>query len=328
MASFFPEIDPLWKNCFLFPLGFYILIRGAHLFIDGCASMAKKINVSQLVIGLTIVALGTSAPEFVINVVASLGGSPGLAFGNVIGSNIANVLLVLGVSAIILPLKIQKGTLKWEIPFSIFIIILLWILISDTAFGRGSQDMITRIDGLILILFFSVFIFYTFKISKHDVQEDVMIKDMTNIKIILYIVLGILGLSLGGKWIFDGAIFFARKFEISEVLIGITIVAIGTSLPELAASSIAAYKKNSDISVGNIVGSNIFNILWVLGASATIHPIKVGTGNDLNILMLFFSSLALFLFIILNKKTELNKVHGIIFIVTYFIYLLYLVISA
>ena len=259
---------------FLLIIGFIIIIKGADLLVDGASSIAKKLNVSDLVIGLTVVAFGTSAPELFVNVFASIQGNSEIAIGNILGSNIANILLILGVAAIIFPLSVQSTTVWKEIPFSLLAALILGVLVNDHLIDHKENSELTRGDGLVLIGFFIIFMYYIFSIAKKSENTTIGdLKQLSNFRSVSYILLGLTGLVLGGTWIVNGAIEIAGKFGVSEYLIGLTVVAVGTSLPELATSAVAAYKKNTDIAIGNVVGSNIFNIFWVLGISAVIKPL-------------------------------------------------------
>jgi len=310
----------------LFIIGFFILIKGADLLVDGSASIAKKFKISSIVIGLTIVAFGTSAPEFVVNIFASAQGNSEIAIGNILGSNIANILLILGVSAIIYPITAKKNTVLKEIPFSLLAIFVLGFIANDKIIDNGIVSSITRIDGLVLLSFFIIFLYYTFGITKseEDIVED-KIKELSNSKALFFIFLGFIGLVFGGKWIVDGAVKIAEIFNVSQSLIGLTIVAIGTSLPELATSAIAAYKKQSDIAIGNVVGSNIFNIFWILGASAIIRPLPFNLGSNVDIAMTIFASIMLFLIMYIGKKHVLERKQGVFMVAAYFGYILFLV---
>ena len=238
----------------LFLAGFYFLIRGADWLVDGASSIAKKMKVSNIMIGLTIVSFGTSAPELIVNLFASFKGSSDLAIANVIGSNISNVLLILGISAIIYPLAVKKGTVSKEIPLNMLAVMVLFLLVNDMMIDRMGFSSLTRIDGAVLLLFFIIFIYYTFGIAKVEGESD-KVEEVNTFLSVVKIIAGMLGLALGGQWIVDGAITIAQRFGMSESLIGLTIVAIGTSLPELAASAVAAYKHKADIAIGNIIGS-------------------------------------------------------------------------
>jgi cation:H+ antiporter len=310
----------------LFVIGFVLLIAGANLLVEGSASIAKKLNISSIVIGLTIVAFGTSAPEFIVNIFASIQGNTDIAIGNILGSNIVNILFILGVSAVIFPLATKENTVWKEIPLSLLAAILLGVMVNDTLIDGGTFSGITRIDGIIFLAFFIIFLYYTFGISKVTGENtDLEIKEMSYMKSSLYIVGGLSGLIFGGKWIVDGAIKIAEGLNVSQSLIGLTIVAIGTSLPELATSAVAAYKKQSDIAIGNVVGSNIFNIFFILGFSALIRPLPFSKTSDIDIIMTIFSSLILFLIMFIGKKHTIERWQGITMIIIYIGYVAYLI---
>jgi len=310
----------------LFVVGFVLLISGANLLVEGSASIAKKLNISSIVIGLTIVAFGTSAPELIVNIFASVQGNTEIAIGNILGSNIVNILLILGVSSIIYPLATKENTVWKEIPLSLLAAILLGVMVNDTLIDGGTFSGLTRIDGIVFIAFFIIFLYYTFGISKVSGENtDLEIKDMSYMKSSLYIVGGLLGLVIGGKWIVDGAIKIAEGFNVSQSLIGLTVVAIGTSLPELATSAVAAYKKQSDIAIGNVVGSNIFNIFWILGFSAVINPLPFSKDSVIDIIMTIVASLILFLIMFIGKKHTVERWQGVIMILMYVGYVAYLI---
>lgn len=311
---------------FLFIIGFIILIKGAELLVNGASTIAKKLKVSDLVIGLTIVAFGTSAPEMFVNVSASIQGNSGIAIGNIIGSNIANILLILGVSTLIFPLAVQSTTVWKEIPFSLLAALILGILANDYLIDHKENSELTRSDGLILIGFFIIFIYYIFSIAKKSenaVNEE--FKQLSNFMTVAYIILGLTGLILGGTWISNGAVKIAAKFGVSEYLIGLTVVAVGTSLPELATSAVAAYKKNTNIAIGNVIGSNIFNIFWVLGLSAVIKPLPFQPSANSDLAMTVFSSILLFALLFVGKKHVLKKWQGILFLILYAGYIVFII---
>ena len=310
-----------------FILGFFILIKGADILINGSVSVAKKFKISSIVIGLTIVAFGTSMPELIVNIFASAQGKTEIAIGNILGSNIINILFILGISAVIYPITANKNTVLKEIPFSLLAIVVLGIMANDIIIDGQIFSSITRIDGLILISFLIIFLYYIFGITKsvEDIVEKDEIKVFSYSKGVFYIILGIVGLIVGGKWIVDGAVEIAKFFNISESLIGLTIIAIGTSLPELATSAVAAYKKQSDIAIGNIVGSNIFNIFWVLGVSAIIRPLPFNDSLNKDIAMTIFASVILFLMMFIGKKRIIKRWQGIFMIIVYIGYIVFLV---
>ena len=311
----------------LFVIGFVFLIKGADFLVDGSVSIARRLNVADLVIGLTVVAFGTSTPELFVNIVASFKGNADIAIGNVLGSNIANILLILGVSSVIYPLAVTKGTVWKEIPFSLLAAIILMFMANDQIIDRTGTSALTRIDGLIFLCFFTIFIYYTFSIATQveGIEEHVTARQYGWLRSLLNVIAGLFGLTLGGKWIVDGAIALATKFGLSESLIGLTIVAVGTSLPELATSAVAAYKRNVDIAVGNVVGSNIFNIFFVLGISATIKPLPFQTKNNIDLGMVILSSLMLFFFMFSGKKRSLDRWEGIVCLMLYFGYIVLLI---
>jgi cation:H+ antiporter len=310
----------------LFVVGFVLLISGANLLVEGAASIAKKLSISSIVIGLTVVSFGTSAPEFIVSIFASIQGNTAIAIGNILGSNIVNILLILGVSAIIFPLATKENTVWKEIPLSLLAAILLGVMVNDTLIDGGTFSGITRIDGIVFLAFFIIFLYYTFGISKVSGENtDLEIKEMSYMKSSLYVAGGLLGLVFGGKWIVDGAIKIAEGFNVSQSLIGLTVVAIGTSLPELATSAVAAYKKQSDIAIGNVVGSNIFNIFWILGFSSIINPLPFSKDSDIDIIMTILSSLILFLIMFIGKKHTVERWQGVIMIIIYIGYVAYLI---
>jgi cation:H+ antiporter len=313
----------------LFILGFIILIKGASVLVDGASSVARRLNVTDLVIGLTVVAFGTSTPELFVNIIASFKGNTDIAIGNVLGSNIANVFLILGVSSIIYPLAVTKGTVWKEIPLSLLAAIVLFFTANDQLIDGYVVSDLTRIDGLVFLSFFTIFIYYTFSIATRieGMEDHVPAKASGWTRSILYIILGLMGLTIGGKWIVDGAVTIATKFGLSESLVGLTIVAVGTSLPELATSAVAAYKRNVEIAVGNVVGSNIFNIFFVLGISSTIKLLPFQVKNNLDLAVVILSSLLLFLFMFTGKKRSLDRWEGIVFLILYGIYIAFLIIN-
>lgn len=306
-------------------LGFALLIKGANFLVDGSASIAKKFGISSLVIGLTVVAFGTSAPELIVNILAASNGNTDIAIGNIIGSNIANILLILGAAAVIFPLTVQKNTTWKEIPLSLLAIIITFIMASDMLLDNTSFDAITRTDGLTLIAFFIIFIYYIFGIAKAEGEGGQEIKEYSSWLSAIMIIAGLVMLVLGGKWIVDSAIQIARGWGVSEALIGLTIVAIGTSLPELATSLVAATKKQTDIAVGNVVGSNIFNIFWILGLSSVIRPLPFSRAMEIDVAVCVFATLLLFLFMFVGKKHTLQRWQGAMFIIMYVGYIGYLV---
>ena len=313
----------------LFITGFLFLIKGADLLVDGSASIAKKLKIPSIVIGLTIVAFGTSTPELIVNIFASAQGNSEIAIGNILGSNIANILLILGISAMIYPITAQRNTILKEIPLNLLAIIILGFMANDMLIDGGTFSAITRIDGFVLLSFFVIFLYYTFGIIKSDetTEEKDTIEVFSYFKAILFIFFGLIGLVVGGKWIVDGAVKVAEFFNVSQSLIGLTVIAVGTSLPELATSAIAAFKKQSDIAIGNVVGSNIFNIFWIIGISALIRPLPFNIKSNGDIAMTVFASLVLFFVMFIGKKRVIERWQGVFMFTAYIGYTVFLVLS-
>lgn len=310
----------------LFVVGFFILIKGADLLVDGSSSIARKLNISNIVIGLTIVAFGTSVPEFIVNIFASINGNTEIAIGNVLGSNIANILLILGIAAIIYPISAKKNTVLKEIPFSLLAALIVAVTANDIIIDGNSSSVITRIDGLVFLGFFLIFLYYTLSITKSDDDiNEKPIKDLSFMRAGLYILIGLTGLVFGGKWIVEGAVTIAESFNISQSIVGLTVVAVGTSLPELATSAVAAYKKQSDIAIGNVVGSNIFNVFWILGASSIIKPLPFNTDSNADILVNILASVILFFAMYVGKKHVLERWQGVLLVLLYLGYLAFLI---
>lgn len=313
-------------NYLILIAGVALVIVGANGLVDGASSIAKRFNISNLVIGLTVVAFGTSTPELAVSVLSTLKGSTDIAIGNVIGSNILNIFLILGIAAVIFPLTVHSSTIWKEIPLSLLAVIMVIVTANEVIFDGSGSAAITRSDGIILLSFFLIFIYYSFGVAKNT-QDSIHneVKKMPVLKSVIYVVLGLTGLYFGGQFIVESAIKIARSFEISEAIIGLTIVAVGTSLPELATSIVAAIKKNSDIAVGNVVGSNIFNVFFILGVSGLIRPLPLGNITMVDLLVALFASLLLFLFCFTFKGRKINRVEGLIFLVIYAVYTYYLI---
>ncbi len=307
-------------------IGFALLIMSADFLVAGASALAKRIGVSDLVIGLTVVAFGTSTPELFVNIFASIQGNTEIAIGNIIGSNIFNILLILGIAALIYPLTVSKNTVWKEIPFSLLAVIVLGILANDTLFHKSVCPMLSRRDGLVFIAFFGMFMSYMARIVFHSCQTQSSTETPINLfKSLGMVIGGLLGLVIGGKIVVNAAVSIASSLGISQSLIGLTIVAAGTSLPELATSAVAAFRKNADIAVGNIVGSNIFNIFFILGISALIKPLPITVGTNSDILILTGASLILFFAMFTGKRRMIDRWEGAIFIALYIAYLILLI---
>ncbi len=302
-------------------IGFVILIKSADLLVNGASSLAKKISISEMAIGLTIVAFGTSAPELIVNVISSTGGHNDLCYGNVVGSNIFNTLVVLGFAGIIHPIMVQKNTVKKEIPM-VFVGTIFLLGLSNN-FGFGGH-VLSRIDGLLLVISLIVFIFYVTTISKDTSPNEFDIHVFSLPKSIIFILVGIMGLFFGGEMVVKNAVFAAQLLKVSEKFIGITIVALGTSLPELVTSIIAVTKKRYGLAVGNVIGSNLFNIFMVLGLTAIINPVVYPTAMNIDMVFLMLVTLILFITMFTGKRHQLDRWEAAIFLALYVGYVIFL----
>ncbi|MDH3695009.1 MAG: calcium/sodium antiporter [Gammaproteobacteria bacterium] len=313
-------------DALLLGAGFLILLVGAELLIKGSSSVATRLGISPLVIGLTVVSFGTSLPEMLVSVVAGLRGSSDLAIANVIGSNIANILLVLGIAAMVRPLPVRESTVVSEIPFSLTAALLVGFLANAALFSSHHNLSISRLDGAILLFFFFLFLLYVYKVAREKQHLDQDANPTINsVLAILYISLGIVGLYLGGQWVVDGAISITRSWGVGDALIGLTVVAIGTSSPEIVASALAAYRKHPDMAVGNVVGSSIFNLLWVLGITASIVELPFKVINNTDLVMVIVSSALIILALVTSRSSTLLRSHGLLFVALYGVYLSYVV---
>ena len=313
----------------LLAVGFVILIKGADVLVTGASSIARRFHISDLAIGLTVVAFGTSTPELFVNIIASLKGNSEIAIGNILGSNIANILLILGVSSIICPLSVTKGTVWKEIPFSLLAAIVLGLMVNDQLIDKNGISVFTRIDGFVLLSFFTIFLYYSVSISKEieGIETHVPSKEHGLAKSVLLVVLGLAGLCFGANWIVEGAVNLAFKLGISQSVVGLTIVAVGTSLPELATSAVAAHKGKPEIAVGNVVGSNIFNIFFVLGVSSIIKPIPFHSRSNVDISVVILASVLLFIFMFTGQKRSIDRWEGVVSLMLYGGYLAFQIIQ-
>ncbi len=302
-------------------IGFALLIYGANFLVDGGAALAKKLNVPTIVIGLTIVAFGTSAPELVVNIFASIKNNSDIVLGNILGSNIFNILTILGVSSLIRNLKVSKTTTLIEVPIVILSSLIIFIIANDTLIDKRAYSEISRGDGLILLIFFILFLAYnTFLGITRDFELEEEIKDLKIKTSVFYILIGLTFLTLGGRFVVNSSINIAKFFGISERVIGLTIVAIGTSLPELITSIVASFKKATDIAIGNILGSNIFNSLFIIGVSSVISNVMVKPLNQYDIVVNILASIFIFIFLFTGKRHELERWEGVLFIILQIIY--------
>ena len=336
-------------NYIILLLGFVLLVKGADIFVEGSSTIAKILKIPSLIIGLTIVAFGTSAPEAAVSITAAINGQNGMAMGNVVGSNIFNLLMVVGISGFIKTLSVDKAIISKEFPFLLLASVLLFVLTFDVSLQGTATNTLSRGDGLVLLMFFIIFMYSLLKVALNsmnnssleetsissdslsiDYNEDTLVKVNTNskalLKNILASILGIILIILGGNMVVSSASTIASDFGVSDQLIGLTIVSIGTSLPEFVTSIIAAIKGESSIALGNVIGSNMFNILFVLGASATISPLSIDPMLFIDCLFMIFVTLIAYLFAI--QKRDINKLESTILVILYIGYMAYLLMSA
>lgn len=307
-------------------LGLGLLIKGADLLVEGASSVASRFGISPLVIGLTVVSFGTSLPELLVSLTSGLRNSPDLAIASILGSNIANVLLVLGVAAIIRPLPIHDSTVVSEIPFSLTAALLVGFLANAHLFSDHLELSISQLDGGILLFFFLLFMLYVYKFSATSpVSVPQTSASGTVTRAAAFVLLGAVSLYLGGQWVVDGAIGLAQAWGVDDALIGLTIIAFGTSSPELVASGIAAYRGKTDIAVGNVVGSNIFNLLWVLGLTSSIVALPFEVVSNTDLLIVIASSTMVILALVSSRNNTVNRLHGMLFVGLYLVYLAYVV---
>jgi cation:H+ antiporter len=298
-------------NLLILFIGIFLLYFGSNWLVTGASEIALSMAIRPVVVGLTVVAFATSAPELLVSLVAAAEGASGVSVGNILGSNVINIALVLGLSALIKPVTINKQMLHRELPYTVAATILFWILCMD--------GNINRVDGFILIFVLVAFLFYSVLTAKNNNTSKIEQTKKSYIRNGFLIIIGLIAIGLGADWVVDSAIYIARSFNFSELFIGISIVAIGTSLPELATSVVAAVKKQSDISVGNIVGSNLFNICLVMGTVGLMNPIQINQSlNWFEFPAMVFITLLLYLFAFISQK--INRIHGLIFIVCFFAY--------
>lgn len=307
--------------------GFVVLIKGADFLVSGASSAAKKYGISNLTIGLTVVAFGTSMPELIVSLLAAINGRSDASFGNVIGSNNFNLLFILGIAGMIYPLVVQRNTVKYEVPVSMLAALVLFGLVNDHMIWNAETNVLSRIDSLILLLFFGGFMFYIYKTMTNTID------DQQGAEIKLYSMpasLGMIGLGMvmligGGKLVVDNAISIANHFGLSEKLIGLTILAAGTSLPELATSAVAAFRKNADIAIGNVVGSNIFNIFFILGITGLVNPIQYNASMNFDMYVLFAATILLMIFMFTMGRRKLDRMEAFLLLGFYIAYTVFLI---
>jgi cation:H+ antiporter len=325
---------------FLLIIGLIAITIGANFLVNGASSFGKKLGMTDIIIGLTIVAFGTSAPELIVNIFAGAQGNTDLAIANVLGSNIMNILIVIGVAAIIFPIQVSKNTLKKDIPFNLAAVVILWVMVNDTLLFPNyySSNTINFWEGIILLVLLIVFLYYSYsttikarkarkennkKLEVDPLIADVPKKEYPLYKDIILILIGLIGLYFGGNWTVESAGTIALNLGISNTIIGLTVVAIGTSLPELATSIIAAIKKNPDLALGNAIGSCVFNIFLILGITSIITPLPFDKALNFDVLITALSSIFLFVFIFMRKGRKISRIQGGILVIIYFAYIIY-----
>jgi len=311
-------------NVLLLIGGLLLILLGANGLTDGAASIAKRFNIPAIVIGLTIVAFGTSTPELTVSVSSALKGSSDIAIGNIVGSNIFNILLIVGCTALVAPIVITRNTLRKEIPLCILSSFVLLVIANDVILDNETENVLSTTDGLLLLCFFAIFMSYTFAIASDGkskaTDEEENIKKMPLLKSILFIIGGLFALVFGGQLFVDGSIGIARSMGVSESIIGLTLVAGGTSLPELATSVVAALKKNPEIAIGNVIGSSLFNVFFILGCSATITPMRLNGITNFDLTVLIVSSVLMWFFGLFFAKRTITRIEGGMFVLCYIAY--------
>ncbi|RLQ91356.1 calcium/sodium antiporter [Planomicrobium sp. Y74] len=308
-------------------VGFALLVKGADYFVEGASKIAQSLRVSPLLIGLTIVAFGTSAPEASVSFIAAFEGNSDVAIGNVVGSNIFNITFILGVTALVFPLLVQSETIRKEIPFALLGSVALLLLISDIQLQALDSNLITRTEGIMLLLFFAVFLYYIFEVARKDrlntEENPVDTANVSKLKNSLLTIGGLAGIVFGGSLVVENSIEIALALGMSETLVGLTIVAVGTSLPELVTSVTAALKKQVDIALGNIIGSNIFNIFFILGTSAAISPLTVDSKIFSDVWLMI--GVTVLLMILARTKYKISRIEGSVLAVIYIVYVVYII---
>lgn len=316
----------IWVAILLIIVGFVALVKGADWLVDGASAIAKQFGISDLIIGLTVVAFGTSMPEFVVNMVSVGHGTTDLAITNILGSNIINTFVILGLTAVVYPIATHRTTRNFDIPLSIAAGLVIYIIITFPMCEGKPMGGISRLGGIVLLMLFLLFLYVTFRNAKAQAKSkeaDISVKAMSTRRAIALMIGGIAGLSVGGELIVDSAVNIATRLGVSEAIIGLTIVALGTSLPELATSVIAAFKKNSDIAMGNVIGSNLFNVFFVLGTSAMIQPLPPYNGIAIDALMVVLGSFIVWAALKMDKHNKLQRWGGLILLLVYGAYLTY-----
>lgn len=317
----------MWIDILWIVAGLVLILVGSDWLVDGASGVARKYGISEFIIGMTIVGIGTSMPELVSSLISAIQGHGDMALGNVTGSNICNILLILGVTALISPIKYTRSNIRKDIPFAILVSLFLIVMLYNCfgLFGEMGTPGISRVDALYLLLIFAVFMIDSFKSAKNGAEEeDASVKPMPMGKAIIYVLLGLAGLIFGGQVFVDHTVSLAERFHVSEAFISITLMAVGTSLPELATCAVAAMKGKNQLALGNVIGSNIFNITLIIGTSAAISPFEIQSISTVDMGMVIVVVVLLWLAAFTFKKKKLDRVEGVIFLLAYIAYITYL----
>jgi len=314
----------------LFLLGIFLLVKGANYLINGASSLAAKMKIPTLIIGLTVVSLGTTSPELFVNIIAAIKGTTEIGFGNIIGANMTTILLVLGVTALIYPIKVERSAIWKEIPVALLAVIVLFIVSNYLLIDKININSITRVSGLLMLCFFAIFIYYSIEVFKQNKKKlekrKIGVKQNSNLAIAAMIIGGIIGLFIGARLTVDGAVFTAQQLGLSQFLISATIISIGTSLPELVTGITAARKHETGIVVGNVAGATIFNIFWILGITSLITPITIPSFINTDIIMMGIATILLLVLIFIGRKMEIERWQGALLILLYIAYIIFIII--
>lgn len=309
----------------LMAAGFFTLVKGADLLVQGASGFARRMGVQPFIVGMTVVAIGTTVPEFVVSLSASIHGNPGIVIGNALGSNIVNILLIVGISSLILPVVVRRSIYRRQVPIALLATLIVGMFANDVFFGRSSTSTLDAEDGVILLSFFAMFIIYIYntarsRVGRAEVEESGDHRRFGSAKSLIFILIGILGVAFGGDWVVDGAVRMAGTLGVSETLIGLTLVALGTSLPELTTSVVAALRREQSVALGNIIGANILNLFWILGVSSMITTIPIDDVRNVDILAMVGAT-ALLTYLMNRGGYRIERWHGVLFVSIYAAYI-------
>ena len=309
----------------LLAAGFFTLVKGADLLVQGASGVARRMGVQPFIVGMTVVALGTTVPEFVVSLSASLHGNSGIVIGNVLGSNIVNILLIIGISSVILPVVVRRSIYRSQVPIALLATLIVGMFANDVFFGRSHTSTLDAEDGAVLLSFFAMFLFYVYntarsRVGRSEVEESGDHRNLGSVKSLVFILVGVIGVAFGGDWVVDGAVHVAGSIGVSETLIGLTLVALGTSLPELTTSVVAALRREQSVALGNIVGANILNLFWILGVSSLIATVPIDDVRNIDIVVMVGAT-ALLMYFMNRGGYRIERWHGVLFISMYVAYM-------